>query len=145
MTLSSGFEQHTPESKLEKTPPKSNTLIMPLLRILFNIPRPAAVEPLTKKLSALTAELLGKPEAVVMVVLQFDQVITLGGAAGPAALIQINSIGKISPEENLKYTKGFISVLGSDLHVPADRIFLNFTDMEASNWGWNNLLVSHLG
>jgi hypothetical protein len=29
--------------------------------------------------------------------------------------------------------------------VPAERVFFNFFDMGASNWGWNNTLVSQLG
>ena len=36
-----------------------------------------------------------------------------------------------------KLSQKVCKLLNDSLGVPEDRVYLNFTDVEASNWGWN--------
>jgi phenylpyruvate tautomerase PptA (4-oxalocrotonate tautomerase family) len=38
---------------------------------------------------------------------------------------------------NRKLSQQVCKLLNDSLGVPEDRVYLNFTDVEASNWGWN--------
>jgi len=61
----------------------------------------------------------------------------MSGAAGPAAFVDLRSIGGLSGEVNRRLAEKITQVLNEALGVPADRVFLNFTDVKSANWGWN--------
>lgn len=53
----------------------------------------------------------------------------------PCAFIQIRSIGKISPEKNPATVKALTETVAAQLHLPAERVFVNLDDIAPSNWG----------
>jgi hypothetical protein len=49
----------------------------------------------------------------------------------------IRSIGGLSGDVNRKLSQQVCKLLNDSLGIPPDRVYLNFTDVGAGNWGWN--------
>ena len=91
---------------------------------------------LLASLSKAVAETIGKPEQYVMVTVG-QAAMLMSGKPGDAALVDIRSIGGLTSEVNRKLSQQVCKLLSDSLGVAPDRIYLNFTDVEAGNWGWN--------
>ena len=92
--------------------------------------------PLLAALSKIVAGTIGKPEQYVMVVIS-PTVILMSGKPGDAAFVDVRSIGGLSDDVNRQLSQKVCSLLKESLGVAPDRIYLNFTDVPAGNWGWN--------
>ena len=90
---------------------------------------------LLSSLSKTVAETIGKPEEYVMVTVS-PAAILMSGKPGDAALVDVRSIGGLSNDVNRQLSQKVCRLLNESLGVPQDRIYLNFTDVEAGNWGW---------
>ena len=91
---------------------------------------------LLSALSKIVATAIGKPEQYVMVVIS-PAAMLMSGQPGDAAFVDIRSIGGLTGNVNRQLAEKMGSLLTNSLGIPADRIYLNFTDVAASNWGWN--------
>ncbi len=91
---------------------------------------------LLASLSKIVADAIGKPEQYVMVTISPAD-IQMSGKPGDAAFVDVRSIGGLSAEVNRRLSEKVCAVLAQSLRMPANRIYLNFTDVEGSNWGWN--------
>ena len=110
---------------------------MPLLKLETTIAlSDEKREALVSSLSKAVAGTIGKPEQYVMVSAS-QSAILMSGKAGDAAFVDIRSIGGLSREINRKLSQQVCKLLNDSLGITPDRIFLNFTDVEAGNWGWN--------
>ena len=89
-----------------------------------------------KAASKAVAESLGKPESYVAVSVQDGQDIIWGGSDAPCALCKVISLGSINKENNGALTKK-VSELLKEFDVPANRIYVNFFDLERQNVGYN--------
>ena len=49
----------------------------------------------------------------------------------------IRSIGGLSGDVNRKLSQQVCNLLNESLGIPPNRVYLNFTDVGASHWGWN--------
>jgi phenylpyruvate tautomerase len=87
-------------------------------------------------LSKIVAATIGKPEQYVMIVAN-QAAILMSGKPGDAAFVDIRSIGGLSDDVNRQLSQKAGSLLSESLGVPADRVYLNFTDVPAGHWGWN--------
>ncbi len=87
-------------------------------------------------LSKAVAEAIGKPEQYVMVS-SGQAGILMSGKPGDAAFVEIRSIGGLNGDVNRKLSEQVCKLLKESLEVQPDRVYLNFTDVEAANWGWN--------
>ena len=87
-------------------------------------------------LSKTVAETLGKPEEYVMVTLN-PAAILMAGKPGNASFVDLRSIGGLSDKANRMFSQKICRLLNESIGVQQDRIYLNFTDMAAANWGWN--------
>jgi phenylpyruvate tautomerase PptA (4-oxalocrotonate tautomerase family) len=87
-------------------------------------------------LSKIVAETVGKPEQYVMVTAS-PAAIVMSGKPGDAAFVDLRSIGGLSDRVNRQLSEKLCRLLSESLPVPSNRIYLNFTDVEAANWGWN--------
>lgn len=83
------------------------------------------------------ANIIGKPEAYVMVVLKGSVPMAFGGTQEPAAYGELVSIGGLNPDVNKKLSAGIASILESKLSVPKSRFYLKFYDSKRSDFGWN--------
>lgn len=86
--------------------------------------------------SKAVAKCLGKPESYVAVSVQDGQDIIWGGSDSPCALCKVISLGSINLENNKALTKEVTHLL-SEFEVPANRIYVNFFDLERQNVGYN--------
>lgn len=85
--------------------------------------------------SKILAETIGKPENYVMVTVN-PAAIQMSGTPGDAAFADIRSIGGLSRDVNRKLSEKICAELQSTLGIPPDRVYLNFSDVPASDWGW---------
>ncbi len=110
---------------------------MPLLKL-----ETTAIVPEDKKrgllasLSKTIAETIGKPEQYVMVTVSSVSML-MSGSAGDAAFVDVRSIGGLNEEVNRKLSQRICNLVKDSLGIPPDRVYVNFVDVEAGNWGWN--------
>jgi phenylpyruvate tautomerase len=90
---------------------------------------------LLASLSTIVAETVGKPEDYVMVTVA-PAAILMSGKAGEAAFADLRSIGGLDDDVNRQLSQKVCRLLNEMLGVPQNRIYLNFTDVAAGNWGW---------
>jgi phenylpyruvate tautomerase len=93
-------------------------------------------EALLASLSKTVADTIGKPEQYVMVAIG-QAAMLLAGNPGTVAFVDVRSIGGLTNEVNRKLSQKVCKLLNDALGVPEDRVYLNFTEVDASNWGWN--------
>jgi phenylpyruvate tautomerase len=86
-------------------------------------------------LSRIVAEAIGKPEDYVMVTVS-QAAMLMSGKPGEAAFVDLRSIGGLSHEVNRQLSQKLCRLLHESLGVPESRVYLNFTEVAASNWGW---------
>jgi phenylpyruvate tautomerase PptA (4-oxalocrotonate tautomerase family) len=91
---------------------------------------------LLASLSKIVAETIGKPQQYVMVVIgQAD--ILMSGKPGGAAFVDIRSIGGLNDDVNRQLSQKVCGKLNESLGISQERVYLNFTEVAAGNWGWN--------
>lgn len=111
---------------------------MPLMKLHTSVPVPAEQQDaLIKSLSAIASEVIGKPETYVMVALCTGPM-CMGGEPGPAAFVDVRSIGGLSGDVNRQISERVCGLLSETLDIPANRVFLNFTDVARTHWGFNS-------
>jgi len=91
---------------------------------------------LLASLSKIVAQTIGKPEQYVMVTIGQAGML-MAGKPGDAAFGDLRSIGGLSSEVNRQLSQKICQLLNQTLGIAPDRIYLNFTDVKAGNWGWN--------
>ncbi|MEJ2406493.1 MAG: phenylpyruvate tautomerase MIF-related protein [Candidatus Thiodiazotropha sp.] len=110
---------------------------MPYLLIRTNRPlQQQEREILLQKASAGIAEALGKPERYVMVSLETERDMLFAGEASPCAYLELKSIG-LPGGRTTELSSTLTTLIGSELDIPADRIYIEFADAERHMWGWN--------
>ena len=110
---------------------------MPFIRLETNVTicedtRFALMRDLTKIVSTV----LEKPKEYVMV--SFAEVSLMMDAEHdpPAAFIELRSIGALSSQSISDLSAQLTASLEDRIAVRRSRVFLNFTDMSATHWGW---------
>jgi len=110
---------------------------MPLLKLETTVPLPEEKrKPLLAALSKVLASATGKPEQYVMLTAS-QSAMLMSGKAGEAAFVDIRSIGGLNGETNRILSQQICKLLKDSLGIAPDRVYLNFSDVEAGNWGWN--------
>eukprot|EP00884_Botryococcus_braunii_P008886 jgi/Botrbrau1/1799/Bobra.0217s0050.1 len=111
---------------------------MPTLNITTNVPGNSIDNSdILKELSKAVASGTGKPETYVLVSLKTDVPLSFGGTEAPAAYGELLSIGAIGGAKNKAISKAVSGILQEKLKIPANRFYLSFHDMPASDFGWN--------
>ncbi|WP_058555924.1 phenylpyruvate tautomerase MIF-related protein [Thiohalocapsa sp. ML1] len=109
---------------------------MPTLIIKTNASLPDDQTALLKAASGAVAELLGKPEGYVMVLLEPVAALCFGGDTAPAAYLELKSLGL--PEDctpNLSAALcGFVE---QHLGVPKGRVYIEFAAPPRHLFGWD--------
>ena len=60
-----------------------------------------------------------------------------GGEAGPAAFLELRSIGGLDANTNAVLSRKLCKLLESEIDIPPERVFLNFVNVKRGDWGWN--------
>ncbi|MGA1868325.1 MAG: phenylpyruvate tautomerase MIF-related protein [bacterium] len=91
---------------------------------------------LLTSLSTTIAQALGKPQQYMMVSIETSAMM-MSGQMGGAAFADIRSIGGLSSETNRRISQDVCTLLEERLGIAPARVYLNFTDISAHNWGWD--------
>ncbi len=111
---------------------------MPLLKLETTVPLPEEKgKPLVAALSKAVSSATGKPEQYVMVTVSHSAML-MSGKAGDAAFVDVRGIGGLNGETNGNLSQQICKLLKDSLGIASDRVYLNFMDVEAGNWGWNS-------
>ncbi len=111
---------------------------MPYLRIQTNHSVTAAEKTsLARQASALVARELGKPESYVMVEIAPEQTMIFGGNDAPCAYLELKSIG-LPATRTGNLSRALCQLVDTALKIPPNRIYIEFTDVDASHWGWDS-------
>ncbi|GAB4351679.1 MAG: phenylpyruvate tautomerase MIF-related protein [Gammaproteobacteria bacterium] len=110
---------------------------MPLLTLKTNIALSQDQQhTLLPRLSRAVAELLGKAERYVMVSLDTEAPMSFAGTTEPAAYLELKSIG-LPQEQTRTYSQALCDLVEQHLHIPRDRVYIEFSDAPRPMWGWN--------
>lgn len=110
---------------------------MPLIRLETSVaPAEDVKQDLLKSLSSMIASAIGKPEQYVMAELSGGAFL-MAGEGGDAAFADIRSIGGLNGTVNAEIADLLCTLLKEKLGVRPDRVYINFTDVSAAQWGWN--------
>jgi phenylpyruvate tautomerase len=87
-------------------------------------------------ISKTAAQLIGKPEQYVMVTIHQGPAM-MAGTRQDCAFLDIRSIGGLNPQVNRQLSAALGQLLQRALNLEPRRIYLNFVDVPADQWGWN--------
>lgn len=111
---------------------------MPMIRIQTNIAVDAEKKlVLMNEVSVAGAELLDKPEAYMMVILDDNLEMQLSGTVDPCAFLEVRSIGEMTAEQITNLSGKLSELVGNNIGVGAGRIYINFTDMPGTHWAFD--------
>ncbi|EFJ43698.1 hypothetical protein VOLCADRAFT_83092 [Volvox carteri f. nagariensis] len=115
---------------------------MPTLNVITNVPCDRVTSSdVLKALSKAVSKSVGKPEQWVMCSLTTDKPMIYGGSEEPCAFGYFMSIGAIGGDVNQpnirQISAAICEVLSTHLGVPAARVYIEFSDVNASDVGWN--------
>ncbi|XP_069820163.1 macrophage migration inhibitory factor-like [Dendropsophus ebraccatus] len=110
---------------------------MPTFELFTNVAKDAVPDNLLGSLTQQLAKATGKPAEYIAVHILPDQIMSFGGTTEPCALCSLKSIGKIGGQQNKEYTKLLSDTLTKELHIPPNRVYITFVDLNPSNVGWN--------
>jgi len=96
---------------------------------------PETKSQLCAEMSRLCADIIGKPEAYVMVVVADNLAMLYAGKPEPTGFLDVRSIGGLSADVNQKLSENLCALLVKTARIPARRIYLNFTNVAATHWG----------
>tara|TARA_Y100001968_G_scaffold328948_1_gene377179 strand:- start:541 stop:879 length:339 start_codon:yes stop_codon:yes gene_type:complete len=108
---------------------------MPLIQINTSSKSVVDNDLLQKEISEMIADLTGKPENYVMTILQSDTKMTFAGSDEPCCFIKLKSIGSLNPST---MSKSLCELIESKTNIKKNRIYIEFVDVKASNWGFNS-------
>ncbi|OIQ51992.1 Macrophage migration inhibitory factor (MIF) [Pseudodesulfovibrio hydrargyri] len=108
---------------------------MPFIKVETNVIAPDE-EACLKGLSALAAELLGKPEAYVLAELESGKKLLFGGTGDPAAFVTLDSIG-LPEDRTPEFSAAISGYLNRELSIPANRVYIAFGDIKRHLFGWD--------
>jgi len=110
---------------------------MPLLKIQTNQPIDVdRQKSLISRASQQVAGILGKPERYVMVIVEHNPAMLFGGSDAALAYLELKSIG-LPESKTADFSRTLAGLLNDELGLPADRIYIEFSDAPRTMWGWN--------
>ena len=108
---------------------------MPFIQIDTSFKSVIDDDSLQAEISKKVAVLTRKPENYVMTMIKTNCKMTFAGSDEPCCFIKLKSIGSLNPTY---MSKCLCELISSKTNIKANRIYIEFIDVEASNWGFNN-------
>lgn len=110
---------------------------MPLLTFTTNLTiEPEVQTTLLGKLSSTVSTLLGKPESYVMVMIDSNRPMMMGGTHEPCAFLQLKSLG-LPEEDCAAFSAALCDRISDELGVASNRIYIEFSNPARQLWGWD--------
>ncbi|XP_055976613.1 D-dopachrome decarboxylase [Sorex fumeus] len=118
---------------------------MPFVELDTNLPAARVPQGLEKRLCAVTAAILGKPEDRVNVTVRPGLSMVVNGTSDPCAQLIVSSIGVVgTAEENRGHSARFFEVLTKELNMSQDRIIVRFYPVEPWQIGKKGTVMTFL-
>lgn len=117
---------------------------MPVLTIYTNVGKEKIGASFLKDTTTLVADVLHKPAAFVVVHVIPDQLMMWGGSSDPCANVHLGSIGSLGKDQNKKISKKLSKHLKEQLGLPANRMYIQFADLERANVGYEGTTFDDL-
>jgi len=109
---------------------------MPYLKIETNVKtEPAQQAGLLQSATDVVATALGKPASYVMVSLQPGSAMLFAGSDAPLAYLELKSLG-LPRQRTAELSAALSALITEVLGVDNERIYIEFSDVERSMWGW---------
>ena len=108
---------------------------MPVLSITTNSD-PGESPGLLARISSAVAEMLGKPESYVMLLFQRQRHMLFAGSDAPLAYLELKSIA-LPVERTAEFAARLCALISSELGIPQERIYIEFSDLQRPLFGWN--------
>jgi len=110
---------------------------MPLIKVTTNQSINAEAQAaFLRQLSAATAAMLGKPESYVMAIFNEQPQMLFAGSAEPLAHVELKSLG-LPENKTADYSARLCSLIGEQLGIPPERIYIEFSAPARHMWGWS--------
>jgi len=112
---------------------------MPLLRITTSKQVDVSQQKnILMKFSSILADVLSKPENYIQTIFYDKQIMTFAKTFEDTAFVEIKSIGGLSSGNCQNLTRQCCMLLEQEIHIQASRIYVEFSDIKAAMFGWNN-------
>jgi phenylpyruvate tautomerase len=110
---------------------------MPILKIQTNAETAGDRRgPFLRAASSTMAEILGKPESYIMVLLQTNPDMLFAAEDAPLAYLELKSLGL--PEDNTPTLSAALCALMEEhFGVPPERVYIEFSSPPRHLFGWN--------
>ncbi len=108
---------------------------MPFIQINTSSKSEVDSDFLQKEISKKIADLTGKSENYVMTMIQSNTQMSFAGSDEPCCFIKVKSIGSLNPS---LMSKSLCELIASKTNINTNRIYIEFIDVKASNWGYNS-------
>ena len=110
---------------------------MPYLKIQTGLVLdPTAQKKILTRASTLVARELNKPESYVMVAFAHTQSMLFAGTDAACAYLELKSIGLPKTKTSV-ISKSLCQLIDEEMHIPAERVYIEFADAEGQMWGWD--------
>jgi phenylpyruvate tautomerase len=91
---------------------------------------------LASQASISVAGLLGKPEAYVMVSVEYNAAMQFAGTDEPLAYLELKSIG-LPQSITASTSRALCDLIAKETGIATNRMYIEFTDAPRHMWGWN--------
>ena len=110
---------------------------MPFINTKLSVPLSAEKEAALKAAYGKAIEILpGKTERWLMLDFTDNCRMWLGGKGdAPTAYVEVSIYGSADAKSYDRLTGEITRILGSELGIPAERVYVRYSETE--NWGWN--------
>ncbi len=112
---------------------------MPLLNLFSSAKQPdePSLGEMLASFSSLLASELSKPERYVMVSLVPRATMSFAGSREPACYAELKNVGTLSADKVEHLSQVLCTAIGKALALPADRIYIEFTNADGALWGFD--------
>lgn len=108
---------------------------MPYIKLNTN--REIADKPkVLRQLSQIAAKETSKPESYVMIEVCDSRAMLFAGTDAPLAFLECKSIG-LSEKQAKSLSAAIADLLQAELKIPANRVYIEFSNAPAAFWGYN--------
>ncbi|CAI4223285.1 unnamed protein product [Auanema sp. JU1783] len=110
---------------------------MPMLRVVTNLATSLIRETFEMELTKIAASSLNKPIERIAVEVSSGARLIHGGTNDPVVIINVRSIGSLSPDQNFATTQAITALCVDALKLKKDKVIIEFYDLDPNNVGFN--------
>lgn len=113
-----------------------------MVKVATNIPDKDVPANFEERLTDVLAESMSKPRSRIAIEVFAGARILHGGVRNPVAIIKIESIGSMTPEDNIRHTQKVTQLCQQALNLPKEKVVISFFDLSPTNVGFGGTTVA---